>query len=125
MLSGRVTPEREAVLSIAVVGPTGKRELLEAMVDTGYNGFLTLPSWLVAALDLSSAGTARATLGDGSEVSLDLFLATLDWPGDPREVLVLQAEGGVLLGMAAMMGSRLTVDVVDDGAVTVRPLVGR
>jgi hypothetical protein len=58
-------------------------------------------------------------------VTHDLFLATLDWPGGPREVLVLQAEGGLLLGMAALMGSRLTVDVIDEGAVTVRLLAGR
>ena len=44
---------------------------------------------------------------------------------DPREVLVLQSEGGILLGMAALMGSRLTVDVVEEGAVTVLPLPGQ
>jgi len=38
------------------------------------------------------------------------------------EVLVLAAEGGVLLGMALLAGSRVTLDVEDDGAVTIEAL---
>jgi hypothetical protein len=35
---------------------------------------------------------------------------------------VLQSSGGNLLGMALLEGSRLTIDAVDAGAVTISPL---
>jgi clan AA aspartic protease len=117
-----VTSGREAVVPIAVLGPDGKRAPVDATIDTGFNGFLTLPPSLVSALDLPFAGSTSATLGDGSTASLDLFLGAIEWHGDAREVLVLEVVGGVLLGMATLEGSRLAVDVVDGGAVTIRAL---
>ncbi|HEV7517210.1 MAG TPA: clan AA aspartic protease [Thermoanaerobaculia bacterium] len=122
MLTGRVTGEREAVVQVQVLGPEGQVRLVEATIDTGYNGFLTLPAPLIRDLTLPFAGAARATLGDGNEVKLDLFLATVVWEKEPCEVLVLAAEGGVLLGMAMLVGSRVTLDVEDDGAITIEAL---
>ncbi|HKH45099.1 MAG TPA: clan AA aspartic protease [Thermoanaerobaculia bacterium] len=95
---------------------------VEAGIDTGYDGFLTLPSSLIRDLDLPFAGTARAILGDGNEVSLDLFLASVLWENEPSEVLVLAAEGGVLLDMALLVGTRVILDVEEDGVVTIESL---
>lgn len=122
MLTGRVTPEREAVVGIQVLGSAGRIASVEAGIDTGYDGFLTLPASLIRELDLPFAGSARAILGDGNEVSLDLFLASVLWADEPCEVLVLAAEGGVLLGMALLAGSRVTLDVEEDGVVMIESL---
>ena len=120
MLTGRVTAENEAVVYIQVLGPAGQVVPVEAAIDTGYNGFLTLPMSLIRDLDLPFKGTARATLGDGNEVRMDLFLAAVAWEEEPCEVLVLASEGGVLLGMAMLAGSR--VDVEAEGDVTIESL---
>jgi clan AA aspartic protease len=122
MLIGRVTAEKEAVVRIEVLGPAGQVALVEAAVDTGYNGFLTLPASHIRDLDLPFAGTVRATLGDGNEVKMDLFLAAAVWDEEPCEVLVLAVEGGALLGMAMLAGSRMTLDIEDDGVVTIESL---
>lgn len=122
MLTGRVTAEREAVIQIRVLGPEGQAVLIEASIDTGYDGFLTLPASLIRDLSLPLAGTALATLADGNRVSMDLFLADVFWEGEPTEVLVLATEGGVLLGMAMLVGSRMTLDVEEEGAVTIESL---
>ena len=55
---------------------------------------------------------------------MDLFLASVVWEEEPCEALVLAAEGGVLLGMAMLVGSRVTLDVEDDGVVVIEPLAG-
>jgi len=94
---------------------------VDTVLDTGFNGFLTLPSHMVRALQLSFVGNRRATLADGSTVVLDLYLATILWHGQEREVLVLQAEGGPLMGMALLYGSRVVFHVVDDGDVLIEP----
>jgi hypothetical protein len=51
-----------------------------------------------------------------------LFLAKLTWEDGHRNVLVLESEGGVLLGMAALSGSRVVLEVVDDGSVMIEPV---
>ena len=132
MLTGRVTAEREAVVSIEVaprlspsggLGPEEQTVVVEAGIDTGYNGFLTLPRALIDELGLPYVGTAGAELGDGNKVRMDLFLGAVRWEGEAREVLVLEAPGGVLLGMAMLYGSRVTLEVEENGAVRIEPLI--
>jgi clan AA aspartic protease len=122
MLTGRVTAENEAVVRLQVIGPAGQECQVEAAIDTGYDGFITLPASLIHDLDLPFAGTAQATLADGNQVRMALFRAAVVWEEEPSEVLVLASEGGVLLGMAMLAGSRLTLDVEADGAVTIESL---
>ena len=58
-------------------------------------------------------------LGDGSSIVLDLYLATALWNTEEREVLVLQAEGGSLVGMSLLHGNRVILYVVDNGDVII------
>lgn len=46
------------------------------------------------------------------------------WHGREREVQVLATEGGPLVGMPVLRGSRLTVDATPGGAVRVEDLSG-
>jgi predicted aspartyl protease len=66
MITGVVTAAREAMLPVQVQGPTGQTVVLEAVLDTGFPGLLTLPAALVTTLPLPFAGTSRATRSDGS-----------------------------------------------------------
>ncbi len=117
MITGRVR-NLEAIVELEVAGPTGQRQAVGAVIDTGYNGHLTLPANVVSSLGLPFAGHRRGKLADGSITILDVHLAVI-WHGRQRDVMVLQAAGGALLGMALLAGSRLKVDVFEDGAVTV------
>jgi clan AA aspartic protease len=94
---------------------------VDAVLDTGFNGFLTLPSHVVQTRQFPFVGHRRATLGDGSIVVLDLYLPTVLWHEPEREVLVLQADGESLVGMALLYGSRVVLHVVDDGDVLIEP----
>ena len=47
MIEGAVNAAYEAVVPIGVSGPAGRVRDIEAVIDTGYNGFLTLPPPLV------------------------------------------------------------------------------
>ncbi len=122
MLIGRITAENEAIVPIEVHGSEGQKAHIDATIDTGYNGFLTLPRALIDELDLPSVGPARAALGDGNEVRMELFLAAVRWEDGLQDVLVLAAEGGVLLGMAMLLGCRLTLDVEAEGTVSIESL---
>ena len=123
MITGHVTTNREAVIELEFVSSDQKIERVEAVIDTGFNGYLTLPSDLVNRLNLQLAGNRRAILGDGNTVVMDVYLAKVMWHGQEREVLVLQAEGGPLVGMSLLYGNRVILTIVNGGDVTIDPLL--
>ncbi len=122
MILGRVTAGREAILPVRIRGLDGREIEVEAAVDTGYNGFLTLPRKSIEVLAPPFGGTAQASLGDGSDVRMEIYLATVLWDGRERPALVLEAEGGALVGMSMLDGCRLTIDIEAGGPVIVEPL---
>ena len=119
MIKGMITPDREAILHLQVIGPTGQSQEFQATIDTGYNGYLTLNRQVVTALRLPFAGYRRATLADGSKVLLEAFLAQVMWHGSEREVVIAHTEGTPLIGMSLLYGSRLTLEILDEGEVTI------
>lgn len=118
MITGKITVHQEAVIELEV-GSSNQSEKIEAVIDTGFTGYLTLPSALVSRLNLQQAGEQRAILGDENRVVLKRHIAKVLWHGAERNVYVLQAEGGPLVGMSLLYGSRLILDVVTDGNVTI------
>lgn len=121
-MTGAVTADREASLRILVRGPSGQEQSVDTLIDTGFNGYLTLPSPVVAALRLVYHSQTLATLADGQITSLRKFAPSVNWDGLSRDVMVLEADGEPLLGMSLLYGSRVTLDVIDGGSVTVEPL---
>ncbi len=56
MMTGVVNANREATIRLVVIGPSGQQQEIEAIIDTGFTGFLTLPAVLIAALGLPWPG---------------------------------------------------------------------
>jgi len=77
MITGIVTADREALIRLTVRGPTGQERRLEAVIDTGFDGWLTLPPTLIAQLGLPWRRRGRALLADGSESVFDIYEATV------------------------------------------------
>ena len=122
MMTGYVTSHKEAVISVLVRGPQGQESQVEAVIDTGFNGYLTLPLEVVNNLSLPFAGTTPAALGDGRQVHLDVFEATVLWDDQERSVVVLATEGEALMGMSMFFGYRVTLEVEEDGPVVIEKL---
>ena len=55
MIEGAVNAAYEAIVHLRLQGPEGRTRYIEAVIDTGYSGFLTLPAALVAELGLPFA----------------------------------------------------------------------
>ena len=90
------------------------------MIDTGFTGFVTLPPSLVAELGLVFMGTSEATLADGSEVSFDAYDVTVLWEGQPRDVLIDEADTTPLVGMLLLDRHNLSIDVENGGRVLIQ-----
>ena len=95
MMTGKVTGNLDAVIEMEVVG-SDQREKIEAIIDTGFYGFLVLPSDLISRLTLQRIGNQPAFLGDGNEVDFDIYFAKVLWDGEEREVTALESDAGPL-----------------------------
>ena len=80
------------------------------------------PPEQVAALRLVPLGAQIVVLGNGSEAELALYEVAVEWHGRLTVVPALEIEGGALIGMALLRGSRLAMDVVEDGPVRIEPI---
>ena len=119
MTSGTVTSDREIVIQLDVLATNQSCVSIQAVVDTGFNGFLTLPIDVLNVLEASAAGTRRAELGDGNLVEMDVYFVQVRWRDEEREILALQAEAAPLAGMSLLWGSRGRFDAQDGGVVTI------
>jgi clan AA aspartic protease len=122
MIQGVVTADREAVVRLQILDAAGNPTDLDVVIDTGFNGYMTLPMAIIRQHHLALHGTRSVTLGDGTQVMLDIYRATILWMGQPRTVQALAAEGGALIGMALLYGSEVSLRVLDGGPVTITPI---
>jgi clan AA aspartic protease len=122
MITGSVNSRREAIIQLDILGPDGQRQTVDAVIDTGFNGFLTLPAQAVAALGLRRFGSVRVVLVDGSEDLFPTYKATVEWDGAPRDVEVDAADSDPLAGMALLAMHELHIQVVAGGHVTIEAM---
>jgi clan AA aspartic protease len=95
---------------------------IECVVDTGFNGYLTLPPQAVAVMNLPLESTLVASLADGSQSEMPIHLAKIRWNDSEQLVAVLATGTKPLLGTALLQGFRLVVEFVDDGMVKVEKM---
>lgn len=122
MIIGVVTPFHQAVIRLAVHGPTGQAREIDAVIDTGFDGTLTLPAADITALGLPWRRRGRALLADGTDNLFDIYEATVVWDGTPRRVAVDAADIDPLVGMRLLNGYELTIQAVVGGQVTIKVL---
>ena len=122
MITGRVNAYREAVILLDVLGPTGQTHQVEAVIDTGFDGWLTLPESVITSLGLTWRRRGRAMLADGNDTLFDIYDARVIWDSAPRRVAVDAVDCDPLVGMALLNGYELNIQVIDGGPVTIQPI---
>ena len=122
MITGVVNSNREPVIIIIVLGPGGVQIELEAIVDTGFNGSLTLPTELILELGLPWQNRGSAILANGMIDECDIYAGKVVWDGKLRSILVEASDTNPLVGMGLIYGSELVVLAVDGGEVTIELL---
>ena len=122
MITGVVTPFYQATIRLTGRGPTGQAPEVDAVIGTGFDGALTLPSADIIALGLPWRRRGRALLADGTESVFDIYEATVMWDGILRRVAVDVADIDPLIGMRLLDGYELTIQAVVGGQVTSKAL---
>ena len=117
MITGIVNADFEPIISLSIYGTDGKIYTQDAIVDTGFNGWLSLPPDLIARLNLRWKRRGKAILGDGSECIFNVYEASLSWDGNLIKIPIDEADSEPLVGMSLMDGYQLMMQVFEGGSV--------
>lgn len=121
MIRGRVDGLRAVVdVAFRLLGRPALQ--IEFVVDTGFEGALTLPPAAVASLGLPYRNDLVMRLADGTRRLILVHEATISWDGQDMDIAVLAMDGTPLLGTSLLDGFNLNVDFTNGGAVTIQPL---
>lgn len=120
MSEGVVNTAHEAVVALHLRGSDGQNRDIEAVVDTGYSGYLTLSTALVAELELPLAYMGRALLANDDEVRFGVHDATVLWDGQPRQIKADATGSTPLAGMLLLDDHDLSIQVRAGGRVLIQ-----
>ena len=122
MMQGFVNQSCEAIIRVAVGHANLPKQMVEAVIDTGFTSFLSLPPSIIATLGLPWHFRDIGTLGDGSEVIFEMYKATVIWDGQNRIIDVAASEADPLVGMSLLHGFKVQIEAVEGGTVTIETL---
>jgi clan AA aspartic protease len=122
MMMGNVNSRREAIIQFVVMGENNQRQGVKAVIDTGYTGFLTLPSAIITTLGLTWFMQEEGILGDGSMCMFNVFEASVIWDGQVKPIEINESETDPLVGMGLLEGYELNIQGFAGGLVTIKAL---
>jgi clan AA aspartic protease len=121
MMYGSVNQNCEVMLPVVVKNDT-RTQLVDAVIDTGFSGLLTLPSSTITSLDLTWKGRDVATLGDGTSCIFEVYIAEVIWDGQYRTIDINESETVPLIGMRLLRGYDLHIQAIEGGSVRIEAL---
>ena len=124
MIRGQVSIRRdasqlEARITIDIAGDDRIFRSVEAVIDTGFTGAISLPESVAHELGLRSARAERVTLADGRSVRADVHAARILWHGQPLDVRVQTLGNYPMIGTALLANCHLAIDWWDGGEVVI------
>ncbi len=122
MITGVVDSRLEPRIPLFIDDTTGQTHRIEAVVDTGFTGFLSLPSALITSLGLTWLLKEQVMLADGSIQEFDAYSASVIWDSQSRTIRVYAVDSSFLVGMKLLVGNELRIRVVAGGLVLIDAL---
>jgi clan AA aspartic protease len=107
---------------LVVHGPHAQERETEAVIDTGFTSYLSLPPTIISMLGLPFRMRDRAILADGKESIFDIYQGTVLWDGQLKSIPIHESDTDPLVGMNLLYGYNLSVQVVEGGSVMINAL---
>jgi clan AA aspartic protease len=120
-----VVQGREPRIRLTIRSFRGLQQEIEAVVDTGYTGWLTLPPTVIRSLNMRWRSFGRGILADGSVSFFDVYQARVVWDGRVRSVFADEFDASPLVGMSLLQNFELKMQVRARGTVTIKRLPRR
>lgn len=122
MARGSVNDDLEAVITVRVLGGNGIELDVDAILDTGFTGSLTLPKSIVDQLGFASPIRGLARMADGTISEFDVFEAEVMLDQGWVTIFVSAVGRHPLIGMTLLAGHLIKIGVEPGGDVEITPL---
>ncbi|MEM8505865.1 MAG: clan AA aspartic protease [Cyanobacteria bacterium P01_D01_bin.1] len=122
MMQGFVDQRCEARIRLAVGNTSGQRQMIDALIDTGFTGFLMLSLSVIQQLDLNVYRREVGILADGSRRTFDVYRGLVIWDGERRSVDCNASEADSLVGMSLLYGYRMQIDITEGSTIIISKL---
>ncbi len=121
-IEGRCNTALELILELHVINDQQQAILVDAVIDTGFSGAVSVPKAVVDQLNLVFARRVVGNLADGSTTLVELYFARLLCGERLVDTEIAAAGTQALIGVQFLAGQRLTADFVLDGSVKLVPI---
>ena len=118
--TGHIDQHGHPVLPVDLFDRQGRLHRVEAMIDTGFDDFLTLPAHLVQRMGLVWASRMPMQVATSEWAQFDVYAADVLWLGNRLPLRVLQTQSEILVGTRLLWESQLTVQFWEGGSVNVQ-----
>ena len=106
---GHVDDSNRAFLPVPVrVSPSGEEQIVDAWVDTAFDGHFVFRSSLIKRLGLETLVETDAILADGSKVTLKTYVAYVNWFEAVIPVQVVEKRGKVPTAWNSILSGKTT-----------------
>jgi clan AA aspartic protease len=123
MMTGNVNSKLQPTISLSLIAPDGTEFELDALIDTGFSGDITLPIETIRQMGLTFYVQDVHTIGNNQDAAFNVYTgAKVYWHQKDVDVLVMEVEGESYMGMELLEGSSLFVEAKPNGKVRVREL---
>lgn len=111
MIQGHVDQYRQAKVPISILGKSGGISTLEAVIDIGFSGHLSISTYEIRKIDLIFSHSEMFELGDGRKVKQKVYLGKLVFDNHQFLANVLISKSrDTLIGAALLANKKLEVD---------------
>ena len=124
MIRGKVDAQRQAWVQLEIKGGDGHFQSIDAVVDTGFDGHLTLSPELIQGLNLEPKLETNVILATGLREKVNTWSGDVLWHDRLRSMLILEPIGFPLVGMELLESSQLSIQIRVNGDVRIEKLEG-
>lgn len=113
MLRGWLREDEQAVIDIDLICQDGSRRPVPAVIDTGFNGQLSLSRHIIDEIDfpLAQIGTIEMELANGDLIEEDVYSGMIRFDGNELMVEILLTDAGdTFIGTGLLTGKVLIVN---------------
>ncbi len=120
MKIGRLDSRGDPLVQLAVVAAGGeeRRHEMEAVLDTGFSGFLALPSDVIEALGLEQVGWEEFVTASGAKYFPGKYEAIIVFGRREQMVEIVEA-AEPLIGAALLSGYKVCITYEEGGPVEI------
>ena len=122
MIRGVMNARNEIQIPLPILDVTCYEQVFEVVLDSGFNGSMTLPAALIAALQLPWLKQDRVEFADGRVEWIDTYQVVVVWDGVERSLEIQSIGSEPLIGMALLVGYDLRARVVVGGSVEIEAI---